>query len=321
MKIAVVMNPLDHLDPKKDTTLALIESAIRRGDSVRSFTPSDWFIDQGKAYAHTRSLLPPKRHQDRWQYAEDQQVDCLTDYDVVLMRQDPPVDSQYLYITYLLSLIEDQGVFVSNRPQSVRDMNEKMGILHFPEWIPPTLVSLNQTQLYQFWEQHHDVVFKPMYGMGGKSVFHVGKAGENLRVILEVLTEFGTRTIMAQRYIPAIRSQGDKRILMIHGEPIPFALARIPAADDFRGNLAAGATGKVVPLTQRDQAICQAVSPVLKEKGLHFVGLDVIGDWLTEINVTSPTCLREIEAVADVKIADLYWEGIDTTAIAFKRSI
>lgn len=315
MKIAVLMDPLEKLNLKKDTTLALIGEALKQGNQVRYFTPFDWFIDQGEAFATMRSLIPPEAFAAEWQQGGDPKRESLLHYDMVLMRQNPPVDSQYLYATYMLDQVAARGVLVSNHPQSVRDMNEKLGILYFTEWIPSSLVSLNQDQLYQFWQQHQDVVFKPMYGMGGEAVFHVDNRGENLHVILETLTVRGTRTIMAQRYLPEIKTAGDKRILMVHGEPVPFALARIPAKDDFRGNLAAGATGKVVPLTSRDQAICQAVSSFLKEKGLHFVGLDVIGDYLTEINVTSPTCLREIEAETGISIAKKYWDRFTSPVV------
>ncbi|MCX7114956.1 MAG: glutathione synthase [Gammaproteobacteria bacterium] len=312
MKIAVLMDPLEHLNPKKDTTLALIQCAMENGHTVRCFTQKTLYAQEDQVFAKTINLEYTLSKKESWAYGKDEKEDALNTYDVVLMRQDPPVDSEYLYATYLLDRLVAQGVLVSNGPQAVRDMNEKLGILQFQDCIPPTLVSSDQHRLRQFWEHHHDVVFKPLYGMGGESVFHMGPSGENMNVTLDMLTLHGSRTIMAQRYIPAIQDKGDKRILMIHGEPIPYALARIPAKGDFRGNLAAGATGEVVPLTPRDQAICQAVAPVLKEKNLHFVGLDVIGDYLTEINVTSPTCLREISSTTGLDIAKTYWEGIES---------
>lgn len=298
MKVAVLMDPIATLHPKKDTTLALMHKAIQLGHEVRYFTPYDWSVVGGAVLARTHSLKSARSKEEN-----------LKDYDLVLMRQNPPVDTEYLYATYMLSLLETQGVRVSNSPNGVREVHEKMGILRFGDWIPPTLVSLNHAQLHHFWLQHRDVIFKPLYGMGGEGVFHVDSRGHNIHVILEMLTQRGQRTIMAQRYIPAIKTSGDKRIVMIHGEPVPYALARMPAQDDFRGNLAAGATAKIVALTARDQAICQAVSPFLKEKGLDLVGLDIIGDVLTEINVTSPTCLQEISTETGVDVALSYWTG------------
>lgn len=222
------------------------------------------------------------------------------------MRKDPPFDMEYIYTTYALDLAERDGVLVANRPQSLRDANEKFFTLNFPQCCPTTLVSKDMQQLKRFWQTHQNVIFKPLEGMGGSSVFHVDEHGRNLSVILEVLTKGQSLNIMAQRYIPEISTVGDKRILLVNGEPIPYALARIPAKGELRGNLAAGAMGKVVPITARDRWICEQIAPTLKVKGLYFVGIDVIGDYLTEINVTSPTCLREISAETGLDIAGDY---------------
>lgn len=242
-------------------------------------------------------------HSKDWATIKDLSEKPLGEFDIILMRKDPPFNTEYIYTTYFLELAEREGVLVANKPQSLRDANEKFFTLNFPQCCPTTLVSRNMQQLKSFWEEHKQVIFKPMEGMGGNSIFHVEEQGNNLAVILEVLTKNQTQTIIAQRYIHEIKKSGDKRILLINGEPVPYALARIPAEGDLRGNLAAGARGEVVAITERDRWICEQIAPVLKTKGLYFVGIDVIGDYLTEINVTSPTCLREIEAETQLDIA------------------
>ena len=308
MKIGVLMDPLIKLNPTKDTTLALIKSAMKLGHAVQVFYPEDWFWQKGEVFALTSSL---KCHSvgEVWERGSIVEQP-LTIFDIILMRQDPPVNQQYLYATYALEHAQKAGVLISNHPQAVRDSNEKFAITHYPKLITPTLITQSRQRLRAFWEQHHDVVYKPIDAYGGESVLRVDANGSNLTVILDLLTQHGTKTIMAQRYIPEIKSKGDKRILMIHGKPVPYALARMPAKNDWRGNLAAGATGEVVPLTERDKEICAGVSPFLKARGLHLVGLDVIGDWLTEINVTSPTCLVEIEKGTGLDLAGQYWEGL-----------
>lgn len=305
MKIAVLIDPIKSLNPKKDTTLALIQHAQAQAFEVMIFTPEDWYCRDGAAFAHMSSIkISPKLS------TELEGEFPLDAFDIILMRQNPPVDSQYLYASFALELAEKRGVLVSNRPQGVRDNNEKLSLMQFAHIAPPTLVSQNRQRLRAFWEVHQQVVFKPLNAMGGHSVCRVDEGGQNLAVILDLLTHNGTQSIMAQRYIPEISTAGDKRILMIHGEPVPYALARMPAAGDWRGNLAAGATGEVVPLTERDKALCKELSPFLKASGLHFVGLDVIGHWLTELNVTSPTCLREISETTGLDLAGLYWQGM-----------
>lgn len=306
MKLAVLMDPLAQLKPYKDTTIAMIQSAQQQGWFCAFFTTSDLFCTEGKAYARMSSIQLTDIHDDQWAITSDLGEQALSDFDIILMRKEPPFDLEYVYATYFLELAEQEGVLVANKPQSLRDANEKCFALHFPQCMPTTLVSKDMKRLKDFWFTHKNVVFKPLDGMGGESVFHVDEQGRNLSVILEVLTQRQTVTIMAQRYIPEISSLGDKRILLIHGTPIPFALARIPEKGELRGNLAAGAQGNVVELTARDRWICDQIAPTLRKKGLYFVGIDVIGDYLTEINVTCPTCAREIMSETGINITGDY---------------
>ena len=239
----------------------------------------------------------------RW-FELGEEIDApLAELDVILMRKDPPFNSEYVYATYLLELAEKAGTLVVNRPQSLRDCNEKFFATQFPQCTPPTLVSRRSDILRQFAAEHRDIILKPLDEMGGASIFRHREGDPNLSVMLEVLTEHGSRQIMAQRYIPAIKD-GDKRILMIDGEPVPYCLARIPAAGETRGNLAAGGRGVAQPLSERDREIASIVGPELRARGLLFVGLDVIGDYLTEINITSPTCIREIDNAFDTRIGE-----------------
>jgi glutathione synthase len=306
IKLGVVLDPLTQLKPYKDTTLALIKKAQELGWSCVVFTQEDLFCKEGRVYARVDELELGDLHSKDWAKVRDLGEQALGELDIILMRKDPPFNTEYIYTTYFLEYAEREGVLVANKPQSLRDANEKFFTLNVPQCCPSTLVSRSIQKLKSFWEEYKQVVFKPLEGMGGNSVFHVEEQGTNLSVILEVLTKNQTQTIMAQQYIPEIKTTGDKRILLINGEPVPYALARIPAAGDLRGNLAAGARGEVVPLSKRDRWICEQIGPILKSKGLYFVGIDVIGDYLTEINVTSPTCLREIEAETDLDIAGDY---------------
>ncbi|KTD61272.1 glutathione synthase [Legionella spiritensis] len=303
MKLAVLMDPVEHLKPYKDTTVSMIKSAQEMGWSCVFFTQNDLVCRKGHAYAQVSSIVIGDEHSPDWARISPLGEKSLTDFDIILMRKDPPFDMEYIYATYALELAENKGVLVANKPQSLRDANEKFFTLNFPQCCPLTLVSRNIRELRRFWEEHRNVIFKPLEGMGGKAVFHVDEDGKNLSVILEVLTASQQVMIMAQQYIPEISTKGDKRILLIDGEPVPYALARIPPQGELRGNLAAGATGKVVPVTERDKWLCQQIAPTLKARGLYFVGIDVIGDYLTEINVTSPTCAREISAESGIDIA------------------
>ncbi len=303
MKIAILMDPLHTLKPCKDSTVAMIKSANQLGWECVYFTQDDLYCKQGHAYANVSKIIIRDETLTDWAEVTPAGEKPLTTYDVILMRKDPPFNMEYIYATYALELAEKEGVLVANKPQSLRDANEKFFTLNFPQCCPSTLVSRDINRLREFWKKHKNVIFKPLEGMGGSAVFHVAEDGHNLSVILEVLTHGQCVSIMAQQYIPEISTLGDKRILLINGEPVPFALARIPRPGELRGNLAAGAQGKVVAITDRDRWLCSEIAPTLKAKGLYFVGIDVIGDYLTEINVTSPTCIREIAAETGLDIA------------------
>ena len=292
--LGVVMDPIAAINYKKDTTLALLWAAQDRGWPLFYMEQSDLRLQDGEPRATVRAL---RVHRDaaHWFDLGEPTSIPLADLNVILMRKDPPFDNEYIYSTYILEAAEKLGVLIANQPQSLRDCNEKIFATQFPQCCPPLLVSRDNKQLKEFHRVHGDVVFKPLDGMGGSMIFRVRQDDPNLNVILEALTLHGRSTIMAQRYIPAI-VDGDKRILMIDGEPVPYCLARVPMAGESRGNLAAGGTGRPQPLTERDRWIAAQVGPELKRRGLLFVGLDVIGDYLTEINVTSPTCAREIDA-------------------------
>ena len=300
--LGVVMDPIQLISFKKDSTLAILLAAQRQGFELFYMQQQDLFLENGEPKA---SLTPLRVFDDpdKWFELGESRVAALEEMNVLLMRKDPPFDSEFIYSTYILEAAEQRGSLVVNKPQSLRDCNEKVFATQFPQCTPPLLVSRDQARLKMFLAEHKDVVYKPLDGMGGTSIFRVSEGDQNLNVILETLTNYGQQTIMAQKYLPEI-TQGDKRILVVDGEVIPFGLARIPTGSDFRGNLAAGGRGVVQPLSERDQWIAQQVAPTLKERGLIFVGLDVIGDYLTEINVTSPTCIREIDNAEDTQIGD-----------------
>ena len=307
IKLGVVMDPIQAINYKKDSTLAMLWAAQDRGWDLVYMEQGDLFIENGKAMAK-QTPLTVFADPDHWFELGNTVNAPLSDLNVILMRKDPPFNNAFIYTTYLLEMAEKEGVLIVNKPQSLRDCNEKLFATQFPECCPPHLVTNNAELLRTFHQEQGDVIFKPLDGMGGASIFRLQKDEPNLGVIIETLTADGL-PIMAQRYLPEIK-EGDKRILLIDGEPIPYCLARIPSQGETRGNLAAGGTGKAQPLSERDEWICQQVAPTLKEKGLLFVGLDVIGDYLTEINVTSPTCIREIDAAYDTKIAHKLMEVI-----------
>ncbi len=302
IRLGVVMDPIAGIHYKKDSTMAMLWAAQDRGWSLSYMEQGDLFLDAGGARARMRALTVRRDPQD-WFSLGAAEEQPLADLDVILMRKDPPFDNEFIYSTYLLEAAQRQGVLVVNDPRSLRDCNEKMFATEFPQCCPPLLVSRDATLLRRFYAEHGDVVFKPLDGMGGSAVFRVREGDPNLGVIIETLTGHGGRTIMAQRYLPEIRD-GDKRILLIDGEPVPYCLARVPAVGETRGNLAAGGSGRAQALTDRDRWIAAQVGPAVKAKGLLFVGLDVIGDYLTEINVTSPTCIREIDAAFDTRIGE-----------------
>jgi len=309
MKIAFVSDPLDSFKIYKDTTFAMMREAAARGHALYALEQGDLVLRGGVVEAHAYRVHLTGEKQ-RWYRAEDAGVAALKDYDAVLMRKDPPFDMEYIYSTYLLELAEAQGARVFNRPRAIRDWNEKLGAARFPQFTPPTVVTRREAQVREFLAEHRDVILKPLDGMGGASVFRVRENDPNVGVIIETVTHHGERTIMAQRFIPEIRD-GDKRVLLIGGKPVPHALARIPKPGETRGNLAAGATGVARELTRRDREIAESLGPVLQKEGLLLVGLDVIGDWLTEINVTSPTCFQEITEQSGFNVAGMFMDTIE----------
>ena len=299
--LGVVMDPIEAINVKKDTTLAMLWAASERGWRLSYIRQQDLYQTHQQPRATVQPLKVFKNHEKYYQLEESRDI-ALNELDVILMRKDPPFDNEFIYSTYILEAAERLGTLVVNKPQSLRDCNEKMFATQFPQCCPPLLVSRDDKKLREFHHQHRDVIYKPLDGMGGASIFRVKEGDPNLGVIIETLTQLGTNTIMAQRYIPDI-VHGDKRLLLVDGEPIPYSLARIPADGETRGNLAAGGIGRPQPLSERDRWIANQVSPIAREKGLLFVGLDIIGDYLTEINVTSPTCVREIDNAYDTDIA------------------
>ncbi len=299
--LGVVMDPIGSIKPYKDTTLALMLAAQKRGFSLLVLELGDLWIRDGAAYGRAR---PVKVFDDpkHWFELGEAQTLPLGDLDAILMRKDPPFDLEYIAATYVLELAQAAGALVVNKPQSLRDCNEKVFISWFAQCCAPTLISRDAQRLREFHAEQREVIFKPLDGMGGTGIFRIGADCLNLGGVIETLSAGGTRTIMAQRYLPEI-AKGDKRILMVDGEPAPFCLARIPKPGEVRGNLAAGGRGVVQALSERDRWIAAQVGRELKARGLLFVGLDVIGEFLTEINVTSPTCMREIEKERGLDIA------------------
>ena len=302
IRLGIVMDPIERISYKKDSSMAMLWAAKARGWTLHYFEMQDLYQVDGEARGRGRQL-EVFQDPERW-FAFGEDVDLpLRELDVILMRKDPPFDNEFVYATYLLEQAERGGTLVVNRPASLRDCNEKFFATLFPELAPPTLVSRRADIIREFARTHGDVILKPLDGMGGSSVFRHREGDPNLSVILETLTAHGTQQIIAQRYLPGIKD-GDKRILMIDGEPVDYCLARIPAQGETRGNLAAGGRGVAQPLSPRDREIAATVGPELRKRGLLFVGLDVIGEHLTEINVTSPTCIREIDAAYDTRIAE-----------------
>ncbi|WP_455197132.1 glutathione synthase [Kaarinaea lacus] len=309
LKLGVVMDPISTIKIKKDSTFAMLLAAQARAWSITYMELNDLSVIDGVAMAQARALSVRDDPME-WFELGDYQSLPLSDLDVILMRKDPPFNMEYIYATYILELAERQGVLVVNKPQTLRDANEKLSTAWFPQCTTPALVTRNPQQILAFLQQQKDIILKPLHGMGGASIFRVTENDLNTNVIIETLTEHQARYVMAQRFIPEI-VQGDKRILLVDGEPVPYALARVPAKGETRGNLAVGGTGVGVALSQRDYWICEQVAPTLKEKGLLFVGLDVIGDYLTEINITSPTCIRELDQLYGLDIAGQLMDAIE----------
>ncbi|MCW8888604.1 MAG: glutathione synthase [Gammaproteobacteria bacterium] len=310
IKVGIVMDPIGSINYKKDSSLAMLWAAQDRGWPLHYMEPNDLFQRDGISYAQMRPLKV-FRDAAHWYELGEIETIPLHELNVILMRQDPPFDLNFLYTTHILGQAEQRGTLVVNRAQSIRDANEKLFSTEFPQCTTPVLVTRNGEQIREFIAQQGEVILKPLDGMGGASIFKVSPDDSNTSVIIETLTEHGTQLIMAQKFIPEI-SAGDKRILLIDGEPVPYALARIPAKGELRGNLAAGGRGEGVPLSERDYWICEQVAPELKRRGLLFVGIDVIGDYLTEINVTSPTCIRELDEQYGLDIAGNLMDKIES---------
>ena len=310
MKLAFVVDPLDEFKIYKDTTYAIMREAAARGHELYSMHQGDLAWTRNGVTGHAARLHLTGADNEAWYLLEPPSEQPLTAFDAVLMRKDPPFDMEYVYSTYLLELAEKDGARIVNRPRAVRDHNEKMAIAKFAQYTAPTLVTRREELIRAFLAEHHEIILKPLHGMGGTSIFRVGENDPNLNVIMETLTALGSQTIMAQRYIPEIR-EGDKRVLLIAGQPVPYALARIPKAGETRGNLAAGGTGVARPLTERDSEIAAALGPVLHREGLLLVGLDVIGDFLTEVNVTSPTCFQEITQQTGFNVAGMMLDALE----------
>jgi len=294
VSLGIVMDPIESVVPYKDTTLAMMLAAQHRGWSVHIIMQEDIYLHMGRVHAARRKVTVYDDN-DHWFDAEPMHDAPLAEHDIILMRKDPPFNMDYIYTPYLLERAAVEGVMVSNRPSSLRDVNEKLYTAWFSEHCPPTLVAANAERLKQFVNEHEDVIVKPLDGMGGESIYRLTQNDPNINVVLEHMTLRNKRQIMAQRYIPEIKD-GDKRVLVVNGKPVSHALARVPAQGETRGNLAAGGRGVPEPLNEHDRKLAETLGPTLVEKGLLFVGLDIIGTSLTEINVTSPTCVRELDA-------------------------
>ncbi|AGM40427.1 glutathione synthase [Spiribacter salinus M19-40] len=316
-RLGVVMDPIEGITPYKDTTLSMLLEAQRRGWEIRYLTLADLSLRDGIAYGNGARLAVRDDNHD-WFTLDEREDEPLANLDAILMRKDPPVDSAYVYATHILEVAERAGALVVNRPSGLRDVQEKLAIAHFPQCCTPTVVEMQAEPLKAFINAQERAVLKPLHGMGGEAIFVVYAGDPNTSVIIEQLSERGTRYVMAQRYLPEI-SDGDRRILVIDGEPAPFALARMPAAGESRGNLAAGGRGVASPLTEREQWIVEQVKPLLAEHGILFAGLDVIGGYLTEVNVTSPTCVREIDAQQGTNLSGDLFAAIERRLVGHRR--
>lgn len=308
MKLAVVMDPIERIKPEKDGTLDLLLSAQSFGYEVTRFHSEELKIIDGRPLGIGRSITVNDDVKNWFAYGTENEF-CLSDFDVILMRKDPPFDMEYIYATYILDLAKMGGAKVINDPSAIRNLNEKVSITMFPSVTPPTLVTSNQTDLESFLNQQEKIVVKPLDGMGGRSIFIVEKGEPNTNTIFEEMTRNNSKTIMAQKYIPEIKD-GDKRIHLVFGNHVDMALARVPSEKDHRGNLVMGAVGEVRKLTQRDIEICKTIGGTLLKGGVYFAGIDVIGDYLSEINITSPTGMREISKNSDVNVSDRFFEAL-----------
>jgi glutathione synthase len=308
-RLVVVMDPIASIKPAKDTTLAMLLAAQKRGWELLYAEQKDLWLRDGEPFARLR-VVKVRDDMKNWFELGEAQIAKLSEFDAVLMRKDPPFDMEYIYTTYILERAEERGVLVVNRPQGLRDMNEKVFTAWFPQCCAPTLITRDMQDMHAFLREHMRIVCKPLYGMGGRSIFVVDRGDKNANVIFETMTEYSTRFAIVQKYIPDIVATGDSRILVIDGEPAPYALARIPSATDHRGNLAAGARGEGRELNERDRWLVGQIGPTLKARGMLFVGLDVIGGYVTEINVTSPTGVRELDKQFGTEIGGLLLDAI-----------
>jgi glutathione synthase len=314
MKLGIIMDPIEGINIEKDSSFAMLLEAQSRAWDIYYMEMDDLFLVNNIPSATTREMTV-EDGATRWYQFNEETTLSLFDLDVILMRKDPPFNMEYIYSTYLLELAHRQGTLVVNDPASLRDANEKLFVSWFPQCTTATLVARKSEHIHAFLDEHKDIILKPLDGMGGASIFRVQRADQNTNVIIETLTENGDKHVMVQRFIPEI-IHGDKRILMINGEPIPYALARIPKEGEIRGNLAAGGSAKSIKLTARDRWICEQLTPILKKKGLLFVGIDIIGDYLTEINVTSPTCIRELDTINNLNIAGDLMDAIEARILS-----
>ncbi len=301
IRLGMIMDPISNIKPYKDSSFAVLLEAQKRGWELFFILQENLFVINNEICAIAQSLDVFDNNENWYALQAEQQLK-LSELDVVFMRKDPPFDMDYIFTTLLLDKLRVSGTLVVNRPHSLRDCNEKIFASDFPDCSPATLISAQKTQIKNFLDQHQDIILKPLDGMGGASIFRIQKSDPNINVIIETMTNFGKKLIMVQAYIVEI-TQGDKRIILIDGEPVPYALARIPTSGETRANIAAGGTGIGVELTKRDYWICEQIAPELKKRGLIFVGIDVIGDYLTEINVTSPTCIRELDNLYNLNIS------------------
>lgn len=307
--LAILMDPIEAIKIEKDSSFAMLLEAQRRGWKLHYLTPDSLFALDGIAYARSAELSVMEDSQC-WHQLGPTSECALGDFDVILMRKDPPFNMEFVYISYLLDLAKDQGAMVVNDPSSLRNFNEKFSIMNFPQCCAPTIVSKDRNKIRAFLEQHQTIVSKPMDAMGGESIFKLEHHDSNSQTIIDEATEQGTQTIMCQRFLKEI-SAGDKRILLIRGEPIPYALARVPQGDEFRANLNMGGRGHGVELTDRDRWICAQLKQTLLDNGIIFAGIDVIGDYLTEINITSPTCIRQLDTLYNLNISAVLFDAIE----------
>jgi glutathione synthase len=315
MNILFVADPLEAFKTYKDTTFSMMREAQRRGHRISACEPRHLVWESGGAVRATVRDIELTGHEPTWFRQTAERATPLREFDAIIMRKDPPFDSEYFYATHLLEQAEREGARVFNKPASLRDHPEKLAVMEFAQFTAPTLVTRSEEEVKRFHQRHGEIILKPLDGMGGMGIFRVGPDGLNLGSIIETLNRHGTTTIMVQRFVPEI-AQGDKRVLVIGGQPVPFSLARIPQGSEIRGNLAAGGKGVAQPLSARDREIAEAIGPVLAARGLLLIGLDVIGDWLTEINVTSPTCFQEITQQTGFDVPAMF---VDALEAALKR--